>query len=156
MTGRSDPPPSLRRAEAEDAPWMAELEARAGHGRWNARAFAGELRAQHSHTLIAIGDQQRPIGFILFWALGDEAELVNIAVEPAWQRRGVARRLFQAMLDELRGAGCRRVHLEVRESNRPAQALYREFGFAENRKRAAYYEDTGEDALCMLLQLADD
>jgi ribosomal-protein-alanine N-acetyltransferase len=39
--------------------------------------------------------------------------------------------------------------LEVRASNRPAQELYRAFGFAPAGIRKGYYVETKEDAIVM-------
>jgi len=43
--------------------------------------------------------------------------------------------------------------LEVAASNLPAQALYRQFGFAPVGVRRNYYEKTGEDALILWADL---
>ncbi len=43
----------------------------------------------------------------------------------------------------------RSLTLEVRLSNRPAQELYRRFGFAPVGVRKNYYAETNEDALVM-------
>jgi ribosomal-protein-alanine N-acetyltransferase len=43
------------------------------------------------------------------------------------------------------------VTLEVRQSNRVAQALYRKYRFEEVGTRPRYYRDTGEDALLMTM-----
>ncbi len=51
----------------------------------------------------------------------DEAEILNLAVDPALRRRGVGSALLEAVLERARGA----VFLEVAEPNSPAIALYR-------------------------------
>jgi ribosomal-protein-alanine N-acetyltransferase len=45
------------------------------------------------------------------------------------------------------------VFLEVRESNRSAQALYLSSGFRPVAQRAAYYRNPKEDALVLWLAL---
>jgi ribosomal-protein-alanine N-acetyltransferase len=81
-----------------------------------------------------------------------EAELETIAVAANFQRRGVARQLFQALAGELRSAKATDVVLEVRTSNTAAQALYRSLGFEEAGRRPRYYADPVEDAVLMRLQ----
>jgi ribosomal-protein-alanine N-acetyltransferase len=81
-----------------------------------------------------------------------EAELETIAVAANFQRRGVARQLFQALAGELRSAKATAVILEVRTSNTAAQALYRSLGFVEAGRRPRYYADPVEDAVLMRLR----
>jgi len=76
----------------------------------------------------------------------------DIAVHPEHRRRGIASTLLERALVTLAGEGATSVKLEVREDNEPAQALYREFGFAPMRRRPAYYDD-GTDALVLAREL---
>jgi ribosomal-protein-alanine N-acetyltransferase len=45
--------------------------------------------------------------------------------------------------------------LEVRESNMPAQEMYRTFGYEAVGRRKRYYKDTDEDAILMSLNGLD-
>jgi ribosomal-protein-alanine N-acetyltransferase len=94
------------------------------------------------------------VGFVVFGLTPPEAELESIAVAAGYQRQGVARRLFAAGIEGLRRVQVSEVFLEVRESNQPAQALYRTLGFAEAGRRKGYYADPVEDAILMRLALA--
>jgi ribosomal-protein-alanine N-acetyltransferase len=80
------------------------------------------------------------------------AELVSVAVGPAWRGLGVASALLRGTLRRLRLRRVHRVTLAVRVSNRKAQALYAKFGFARSRRVRRYYED-GEDALVLCKRL---
>jgi ribosomal protein S18 acetylase RimI-like enzyme len=64
---------------------------------------------------------------------------LTIAVAPECQGRGVGRRLFQALLDEVtqRMPHITRVELFARESNTRARALYRSLGFVEEGRLRA-------------------
>jgi ribosomal protein S18 acetylase RimI-like enzyme len=53
----------------------------------------------------------------------------DLFVEPAYRRRGVARRLLDATLDGLRARGVPRVVLSTAERNREAQRLFASLGF---------------------------
>ncbi len=57
------------------------------------------------------------------------AELLAVAVDPAWQGRGVGRRLVDAFLDELRRRGVGEANVVVAATNGTAQSLYRSAGF---------------------------
>jgi ribosomal-protein-alanine acetyltransferase len=88
-------------------------------------------------------------GFAVFHGVMDEAELRNIAVDPAHQRRGIARALLAAGIRTMQESGVRQIFLEVRASNRPALAFYRAAGFHLLYTRQDYYQDPVEDALVM-------
>jgi ribosomal-protein-alanine N-acetyltransferase len=82
-------------------------------------------------------------GFLVLLPLGkNEAEVLNIAVSPAFMRRGVGRALLAL-------AAGRTLHLEVRASNANAFAFYRALGFIESGRRRAYYREPTEDAILM-------
>jgi ribosomal protein S18 acetylase RimI-like enzyme len=58
--------------------------------------------------------------------LGPEAIVLNVYVEPAWRRRGVAEALMRAVLDALAARGIRRIVLHASENGR---RLYEGLGF---------------------------
>jgi [ribosomal protein S18]-alanine N-acetyltransferase len=85
------------------------------------------------------------VGFLVWRAVADEREILNLAVHPGSRRRGVACALLAAVLQEAPG----RWFLEVRESNTAARQLYRKLGFMEVSTRPAYYEEPREPAIVM-------
>ena len=85
------------------------------------------------------------VGFLVSRRVDDdEVEVLNLAVDPEFRRRGIGTRL-------LRHIDSRHVFLEVRESNEVAQNLYRKLGFAEIGRREKYYDDPVEAAIVMRL-----
>lgn len=56
-----------------------------------------------------------------------ELYLDNLGTEPAWQRRGIARRLIEEMLALGRAAGCKEAWIGTEVDNAPARALYAQF-----------------------------
>ena len=83
---------------------------------------------------------RKVIGFILSRLAAGEAEILSIAIAPAWRGRKLARPLLDLHLRRLAGLGTRAVFLEVGEHNAPATRLYRRSGFREVGKRQGYYE----------------
>jgi ribosomal-protein-alanine N-acetyltransferase len=94
------------------------------------------------------------VGFAAFHRIIEEAELRNLAVEPAHQRQGVARSLLREGIRKLQESGARSIFLEVRASNHPALALYASLGFRLHSTRRGYYQDPLEDAAVMMLDIA--
>jgi tRNA threonylcarbamoyl adenosine modification protein YeaZ/ribosomal-protein-alanine acetyltransferase len=153
-----------------DADRCAELEAMLfpGDDPWPKAAFVRELAAEHNHYVAARtaadgGDPLRPassrardrrgdtlIGYGGISRLGRtppfDYEVHTIGVDPAYQGRGVGRRLVDELLNFAAGAV---VHLEVRTDNAPAIALYRSVGFTEVGLRRRYYRVSGADAYTM-------
>jgi len=64
--------------------------------------------------------------------------LINVAVTPVWRRKGIARALVQACLDEARRRGAGEVHLQVDADNRGARDLYQYLGFRTTSIRATW------------------
>jgi ribosomal-protein-alanine N-acetyltransferase len=89
------------------------------------------------------------VGYVIAQHALDEAEILNLGVEPTRQRQGVGRALVQAMLAQLRDAGVATVFLEVRESNAAARRLYAALGFAHVGRRRGYYRLPPEDAVVL-------
>jgi ribosomal-protein-alanine acetyltransferase len=79
--------------------------------------------------------------------LDGEREILNLAVDPAWRRQGIAR----ALLDHEIGRGGT-LFLEVRNSNAAAQSLYKSCGFIEIGRRDDYYQSPSETAIVMRLK----
>ncbi len=92
-------------------------------------------------------------GFLVASLLPPQAELEIIAVDARFQRRGLARKLFEDLVYELGLAGVTEVVLEVRASNQAALEFYRVLGFVETWRRPRYYADPQEDAVLMRLEL---
>ena len=75
----------------------------------------------------------------------DEAEILNIAVDPAWRRRGTASALLEAVAKQARGT----IFLEVAEPNAPAISLYRKHGWVAAGLRPGYYNHGTVNAVVM-------
>jgi ribosomal-protein-alanine acetyltransferase len=115
--------------------------------------LAGEPHGMILVAELATAKPPHIVGFAAFHRVIEEAELRNLAVDPAHQRQGVARSLLQEGIRELQESGVRRIFLEVRASNHPALALYASLGFRLYSTRKDYYRDPVEDASVMALDI---
>jgi ribosomal-protein-alanine N-acetyltransferase len=81
--------------------------------------------------------------------VAEDGHITTIAVDPTLRRRGLGKRILLQLVDQAMARGVQQLTLEVRNSNRQAQELYRRFGFAPAGIRRGYYVDNREDALVM-------
>ncbi len=141
------PEPSFSEARERDAAAIAALHAASFQRGWGEDEIH---RLMIDRAVVAdratIG--QTLIGFILSRRAADEAEILSIAIAPAWRGRGLARALLDLHLRRLAGLGARTVFLEVGERNVPACRLYDRAGFQEVGRRQGYY-DGGVTALVL-------
>ena len=92
------------------------------------------------------------VGYVVGFLIGREFHLVNLAIAPDSQRKGLGRKTLKAVFDLLE-TKARVVSLEVRVSNCAAIDLYKKMGFETIAIRKAYYTHPREDALVMLKPL---
>lgn len=115
---------------------------------WSSRLFEEELeRSNRVYVVARVGE--RVVGYAGLLMIADDGHVATVAVDPAWQRRGVATRLLRELVRGALALGANQLTLEVRASNLGAQDLYRRFGFAPAGARKAYYADNNEDAIVM-------
>jgi ribosomal-protein-alanine N-acetyltransferase len=150
---------AIRPLTYADLPQVLAIERQSFPTPWSLSMFVLELSRPSGVCLAAIeeGDytdggglrraNPRLLGYLICSRYGDAWHLMNIAVDPAVRRRGLATALLEEML--LRAGRDADYTLEVRTSNDGAIRLYEQFGFRPAGVRMRYYQDTGEDALIM-------
>jgi ribosomal-protein-alanine N-acetyltransferase len=145
LLSRSEP--TMSEARQRDAAAIAALHAASFQRGWGEDEFHRLLidRAVVAHRAV-IG--RTMVGFILSRMAAGEAEILSVAIAPAWRGRGFARPLLDLHLRRLAGLGVRAVFLEVDEHNEPACRLYRNAGFSEVDVRKSYYQE-GASALVL-------
>jgi [ribosomal protein S18]-alanine N-acetyltransferase len=138
----------IRTLELSDLDAIESIEQRAYPTPWSRSMFASELAKPTSICLGAFEGSEL-VGYIVNSRYVDAWHVMNVAVDPDRQRRGVATALLERLFtltaeDERRG-----YTLEVRISNEEAIGLYEKLGFEPRGIRRGYYTDNREDALIM-------
>ena len=130
----------VRAASESDYPAIARIQQRCPEAaQWPVGDYSG------FETLLAMVDSV-PAGFCAWRQTApDEAELLNLAVDPTWRRKGVA----TALLSVLMGAAHGDIFLEVAEPNAAAVALYARSGWEPISLRLGYYEKGRVNAIVM-------
>jgi ribosomal-protein-alanine N-acetyltransferase len=142
---------SPRPATADDLPALARVHAQAFDDPWNAADIGVLMDARGGFALAAEAMNGALAGFILCRSIAGEAEILTLAVAPAYRRQGIARALTEAALG-LAAPSASSMFLEVAADNAGAIALYEQLGFATIGRRARYYarrSGDGADALVM-------
>jgi len=141
----------IRRFMPEDLDAALEIDQEV-FGGYDPNIFAAFYEYHPISTLVADAGGQ-VAGFILgFKHLPFEGRIFWLAVRPGFQNRGIGTRLMLEVLKRFRRLGALNATLEVRVSNKKAQALYSSLGFHMIGVCPAYYSD-GETALIMRRRL---
>lgn len=116
---------------------------------WTLGNFRDSLHAGYSCWVFELPGAL--VGYTVLMLAADEAHILNLAVAPAWQRRGFGRRMLEHALVLARHYRAHWIYLEVRPSNGAGRRLYLSAGFKEIAVRRNYYPaDNGrEDAIIM-------
>ncbi|HTW43438.1 MAG TPA: ribosomal protein S18-alanine N-acetyltransferase [Solirubrobacteraceae bacterium] len=141
------PATEIRRLSYPDLPQVIAIERRVFPTPWSIAMFVLELSKQSGICLAALREG-RLVGYLICSRYDTVWHVMNVAVDSAYQRRGLASALLAelyACVDDDQA----RFTLEVRRSNGVAIHLYEREGFRAAGMRRRYYQDNGEDALVM-------
>ena len=144
-----------------DIPSILEIENDSQPEPWTAKAFAEEIDRANSRMLVArlvtgsaAGSPSQEIaGYICFWSVAGEIQILNIAVRKTLRRQGIARRLIELAVRAAREETAGYITLEVRKSNLAARKLYETFGFRVIGERPGYYGAQKESAVLMEIEI---
>ena len=146
----NDPEFELRPMHLSDLDQVYELEKRIFPSPWSKASFRAEINNANSSTWV-VSLKEDVIAYSVAWQVHDELHIANIAVKAKFRKCGIASALLYHLLISGKKKGTIIAHLEVRESNKPAQSLYEKFGFQKIGCRKKYYQT--EDAILMSLNL---
>ena len=114
-----------------------------------------ELLEQDSIELLVVYQGDKIVGYCLYQALFEQAEILRIGTHPDYQRQGIASQLFTTLNKELQDNKVESLLLEVRADNIPAIALYERQEFVIIHQRKGYYSQPNQLAIdALIMQLA--
>jgi ribosomal-protein-alanine N-acetyltransferase len=128
---------------------VLRIESRVYPVPWSMSLFLSELALRSTRAYYVAFAGRQLVGYAGLMMTLDDGHVTTIAVDPAWHRHKIGSRLLLALVREALRRGATSLSLEVRLSNKAAQALYRSFGFRAVGVRKNYYSETKEDALVM-------
>ncbi|HQO17682.1 MAG TPA: ribosomal protein S18-alanine N-acetyltransferase [Candidatus Cloacimonas sp.] len=132
-------------AVPSDIDAFQEIEKQVFSNPWPREAFSG-MFFSWAFTLLK---EEEVIGYIIYSGGADEMVILNFAVRPDFQGKGLGKYLLTETMRMLYDRGIRNFYLDVRMSNFKAHSLYKKVGFEEIGIRRNYYSKPEEDAIVM-------
>lgn len=142
----------IRLMQFQDIPAVVKIEQQVQFHPWKTQQFLDSLE---NYQCTVLEQHGQIVGFCIMQPVLDEANLLLMAIDPQYQRQGLAFQLLSEAIERL-GEKCVQIFLEVRESNRSAIALYEKTEFHQIDKRKNYYPAPNgkkEDAVIMVKTL---
>ena len=142
-------------------PGIFKIEQEAFLPPWTYESLLNEVSREDSYFITAFNEYETEelssphsppslLGYAVLRQVGDDGELLKIAVDKQARRKGVGALLMADVLNYAADKAFKSVFLEVRKSNAAAVKLYEKYGFAVVRTRKDYYDKPVEDALIMV------
>ena len=143
---------TVRQACREDLPDIIAIEEASFSVPWSHQSLAAELDNPIARYYVLEKEDGSVAGYADVWLIADEGQLANIAIHPSARGLGYGEILLRTAMEALFREGCTSFFLEVRQSNAPAQGLYRKLGYEALAVRKDYYSQPVEDACIMHCQ----
>jgi len=139
-------------ATEKDLDEILEIEKESFPDPWTKENFEKELKFKFSHFFVCRDiNTSKVVGYIVFWVIGDEGNIMNIAVKKEHRGKGIGKMLINYVIDFANSKDIKKIFLEVREKNFIAKKLYKSFGFEVNQLRKNFYGN--ENGIVMVKKL---
>lgn len=142
---------NIRKMNIFDLKEVMRIEKISFVSKWTIDDFIYELIINTKATYFIYKIGNSIVAYIGIWILDDEIHISNLAVDPLFRRRGIARKLINRIIKEAYRVNIKTVSLEVRISNINAINLYENMDFEKNSILKDYYKV--EDGVRMVLLL---
>ena len=144
--------PGMRLAAKGDLARILEIERLSFQDQWSYHQFESALK-----DTFLVFEQETIQGFLIACTcdIARRAIIMRIAVHPEHRRQGIASRLINAALDEIKSKNLSCVELDVDIVKNGAIKLYENFGF-KTMKVATLNHDDDEASFFMMKLVLDD
>ncbi len=139
-------------AQPRDADAVAKLHAQSFYRGWPRQDIEAYILDSDTPTLVACDAKRKLAGFAMLRLLGDDVELMTIAVDPKYRGKGIGAALMKACFEDLLMTPSKRMILEVAADNPAAIRLYGKLGFVKVSERKGYYaRPDGQPATALVM-----
>ena len=130
-----------------------DLDQKSFSGLWTKSQWEKELTDPKRICLgIIDSETKKLLGLCCAWKVIDELYITFIAVYPMYKRKGLGKLLLLQLIKRSKLLQTNHIHLEVKNNNEPAIALYKSMGFKIIGIRSNFYRD-GSDALTLTKEI---
>ena len=130
-----------------------DLDQKSFNGLWSKSQWKKELTDPERICLgIIESGTKKLLGICSAWLVLDELQVTFIAVNPMHQRKGLGKILLSQLIKRAKSLQTNHIHLEVKNNNEPAKALYKSMGFKTKGNRSNFYKD-GSNALILTKEI---
>ena len=91
------------------------------------------------HKVIIIKDENIIVGFLIYFLLSPDADIIFIATFP--NNKGYGKRLLSYLFDDAKNNNVKSIKLDLHENNINAKNFYIKNGFIEIAVRKKYYDN---------------
>ena len=120
----------IRPASSDDIESIVEIENSTNLMPWTKAQFISSMEVGHYSTVLE--HAETIIGFAIYSPIIPESHLLNIAIDPAYHRKGLGDKLLKQVILQNKAIGVKVITLEVRVSNKAAINLYEKRGFTKD------------------------
>ena len=149
---------SFNKLTPVEIPSVLSIEEQNSDDPWSQLQFTTSI--ENSNNLCyCLSFNGRTIGYLIAMLAVDTADILNIGIDPDFQRQGYATGLLNRLIEELRKRHIGEILLEARVGNKSAIQFYKRQGFEEISVRKNYYmknskkQSQREDGIIMRIKI---
>jgi ribosomal-protein-alanine N-acetyltransferase len=144
----------IQEMQEADLDQIVAIEKQSFVAPWSKRLFRETISFPLSFNLVIRKKVDNKVaGYANFYVIGNEVQVLNIAIAPESRKQGYAAVLLGYAIKVFAARKAEDFFLEVRMSNADAIKLYQGLGFKKIGIRKKYYSETNEDAIIMHLKV---
>ena len=143
----------IRKANLDDVEAIVSLDQEVLQTNWHEKLYAESIVFKDTQSLV-LDHEGRLIGFLIYRNIGGDFEIIQLALNKAYQRQGLASMMIDYMIQDAQSSHIEFIYLEVEMDNLPALNLYKKYGFEAIHQRKNYYGQE-QDAIVMRKEMSN-
>lgn len=139
----------IRPAVRADLQQMLRIERSSFTDPWTAEEFVQHFDSRSVSSVVICerhGDVEEVVGYLFYQRMKQHVNVISFAVSPGARRRGHGLAMLQKAMGKITPVR-RKVVAVVRETNLPAQLLFKKAGFLATKMLRKPFDDYDEDGI---------